>query len=47
MEMAISSFAALKADRKMVILGDMLELGSESKSGHAAVIDQLKKSRRC
>jgi UDP-N-acetylmuramoyl-tripeptide--D-alanyl-D-alanine ligase len=42
MEMAISSFAALKAERKMVVLGDMLELGSESQSGHAAVIDQLK-----
>lgn len=42
MEMAVSSFAALKADRKMLILGDMLELGSESQSGHAAVIDQLK-----
>lgn len=41
MEMAVSSFAALKADRKMLILGDMLELGSDSQSGHAAVIDQL------
>ncbi len=42
MEMAISSFAALKAERKMVVLGDMLELGPESQSGHAAVINQLK-----
>jgi UDP-N-acetylmuramoyl-tripeptide--D-alanyl-D-alanine ligase len=42
MEMAVSSFASLKADRKMVILGDMLELGSESQPGHAAIIDQLK-----
>jgi UDP-N-acetylmuramoyl-tripeptide--D-alanyl-D-alanine ligase len=42
MEMAVTSFAALKADRKMLILGDMLELGTESKSGHAAVVDQLK-----
>jgi UDP-N-acetylmuramoyl-tripeptide--D-alanyl-D-alanine ligase len=42
MEMAISSFAALKAERKMVVLGDMLELGSESQSGHAAVIAQLR-----
>ena len=42
MEMAVSSFTSLKADRKMVILGDMLELGSESQPGHAAVIDQLK-----
>ncbi len=42
MEMAVSSFVALKADRKMLILGDMLELGSESQSGHSAIIDQLK-----
>jgi UDP-N-acetylmuramoyl-tripeptide--D-alanyl-D-alanine ligase len=42
MEMAVSSFAALKADRKMLILGDMLELGSESKAGHTGVINQLK-----
>jgi UDP-N-acetylmuramoyl-tripeptide--D-alanyl-D-alanine ligase len=42
MEKAVSSFAALNVDRKMLILGDMLELGSESHAGHAAVIDQLK-----
>ncbi len=42
MEKAIASFAALKADRKMVILGDMLELGSESVPAHAAVIRQLR-----
>ena len=42
MKEAISSFAALKAAKKMFILGDMLELGSESKAGHAAVINQLK-----
>jgi UDP-N-acetylmuramoyl-tripeptide--D-alanyl-D-alanine ligase len=42
MEKAIASFAALKAKKKMVILGDMLELGSESVAGHAAVIRQLK-----
>lgn len=42
MENAIASFAALKADKKMVILGDMLELGSESAHGHAAVIRQLR-----
>lgn len=42
MEKAIASFAALKADKKMVILGDMLELGTESVPGHAAVIRQLK-----
>jgi UDP-N-acetylmuramoyl-tripeptide--D-alanyl-D-alanine ligase len=42
MEKAIASFAALKAEKKMVILGDMLELGSESIPGHAAVIRQLR-----
>jgi UDP-N-acetylmuramoyl-tripeptide--D-alanyl-D-alanine ligase len=41
MEKAIASFAALRSEKKMVILGDMLELGSESETGHAAVIRQL------
>ena len=41
MEKAIASFAALKSEKKMVILGDMLELGSESDAGHAAVVRQL------
>ncbi|MRR19094.1 UDP-N-acetylmuramoyl-tripeptide--D-alanyl-D-alanine ligase, partial [bacterium] len=39
---ALDSFAALRSDRKMVILGDMLELGSESDHGHAAVISRLR-----
>jgi UDP-N-acetylmuramyl pentapeptide synthase len=42
MEKAIASFARLRQIRKMVILGDMLELGSESAHGHAAVIRQLR-----
>ena len=42
MERAIASFAALKRAKKMVILGDMLELGSESVPGHTAVVRQLK-----
>lgn len=42
MEKAIASFASLKAEKKMVILGDMLELGNETAPGHAAVIRQLK-----
>lgn len=42
MEKAIASFAGLKGAKKMVILGDMLELGSESAPGHAAIIRQLK-----
>jgi UDP-N-acetylmuramoyl-tripeptide--D-alanyl-D-alanine ligase len=42
MQKAIASFAAVRSDKKMVILGDMLELGSESETGHAAVISQLR-----
>ena len=42
MEKAIASFGRLNAGKKMVILGDMLELGTESVPGHAAVIRQLK-----
>jgi UDP-N-acetylmuramoyl-tripeptide--D-alanyl-D-alanine ligase len=42
MEKAIASFAALGSDKKMVILGDMLELGSESHAGHASVLSQLR-----
>jgi UDP-N-acetylmuramoyl-tripeptide--D-alanyl-D-alanine ligase len=41
MEKALASFAALKAEKKMVILGDMLELGNESGPGHSAIIRQL------
>ncbi len=42
MEKAIASFASLKAEKKMVILGDMLELGTETGPGHTAVIRQLR-----
>lgn len=42
MQKAIDSFAALKGEKKLVILGDMLELGSESAAGHAMVVEQLK-----
>jgi UDP-N-acetylmuramoyl-tripeptide--D-alanyl-D-alanine ligase len=42
MEKALASFAALSAEKNMVILGDMLELGTESDSGHAMVISQLR-----
>lgn len=40
MEKAIASFAVLKAAKKMVILGDMLELGSESRTGHEKIFRQ-------
>ncbi|MCI0523050.1 MAG: UDP-N-acetylmuramoyl-tripeptide--D-alanyl-D-alanine ligase [Bacteroidales bacterium] len=42
MEKAISSFAGVRAEKKMVILGDMLELGSESEAAHDKVITYLK-----
>jgi len=31
----------VKAEKKMIILGDMLELGSETRAAHAAVVDRL------
>jgi UDP-N-acetylmuramoyl-tripeptide--D-alanyl-D-alanine ligase len=40
MEKALSSFAALMSEKKMVILGDMLELGIASAAGHASVVRQ-------
>ncbi|MDZ7635744.1 MAG: UDP-N-acetylmuramoyl-tripeptide--D-alanyl-D-alanine ligase [Bacteroidales bacterium] len=42
MEKALASFAALRTEKKMVILGDMLELGTESDRGHASVVRQLR-----
>ncbi len=42
MEKAINSFAGVMAEKKMVILGDMLELGSESEAAHDKVISDLK-----
>lgn len=40
MEKAIASFAGLTAEKKMVILGDMLELGTESRRGHEKIFRQ-------
>jgi len=37
MSVAIENFGKLKAERKMVILGDMLELGEDSPSEHLAL----------
>jgi len=42
MEKAIASFAALRSEKKMVILGDMLELGSVSAQGHISVVSQVR-----
>ncbi len=42
MKAAISNFAALEANKKVVILGDMLELGAESQNEHLHILDMLK-----
>ncbi|MGE5425306.1 MAG: UDP-N-acetylmuramoyl-tripeptide--D-alanyl-D-alanine ligase [Syntrophothermus sp.] len=41
MEQAIRNFAAVPGDRKVYILGDMLELGDESPAEHAQVLNIL------
>ena len=43
MEAAIENFSALEADNKILILGDMLELGDESRTEHQLLIRLLKK----
>ncbi|HOW09905.1 MAG TPA: UDP-N-acetylmuramoyl-tripeptide--D-alanyl-D-alanine ligase [Bacteroidales bacterium] len=42
MSLAIKSFSELKAGRKAVILGDMLELGEKSEEEHLKLIEQVK-----
>lgn len=44
MAAALENFATIKADKKGVILGDMLELGKESDTEHQKIIEQLEKS---
>ena len=44
MQAALSNFSQVKADRKMVILGDMLELGEESPAEHLAIIKLVQES---
>jgi len=41
MHLALDSFSAIKADHKMVILGDMLELGEKSEEEHLKVLKLL------
>ena len=43
MKAAIKSFVDVKANAKLVILGDMLELGQYAQKEHQAIIDQLKR----
>jgi len=42
MALAIKSFSELKAGKKAVILGDMLELGEKSEEEHLKLVDQIK-----
>lgn len=39
MKVALENFASLKHDKKVIILGDMFELGQESKQEHQAIIN--------
>ena len=41
MEVALDNFNSMKSPMKIVILGDMFELGVHSKSEHQAVIDEV------
>ncbi len=41
MKVAIDNFAQLTANNKVVVLGDMKELGDESKQEHATIVKQL------
>lgn len=41
MEVALDNFNSMKSSLKIVILGDMFELGVHSKSEHQAVIDEV------
>ena len=41
MQLAIENFAAMPAEKKMLVLGDMLELGDESIEEHKAIIQLL------
>lgn len=43
MKAALDNFQLIEADHKMVIIGDMLELGEASAEEHQRVADQLKK----
>lgn len=38
---ALSNFASMNADRKMLILGDMRELGADSEAEHQKIVDYL------
>jgi UDP-N-acetylmuramoyl-tripeptide--D-alanyl-D-alanine ligase len=44
MQVALENFRQIKAQHKMVILGDMLELGEESPAEHSAVVNFVEES---
>jgi UDP-N-acetylmuramoyl-tripeptide--D-alanyl-D-alanine ligase len=41
MKAAVENFAALKGEQKILLLGSMKELGTESKAEHAAIISLI------
>lgn len=45
MRAAIKSFSELKAVRKVLILGDMLELGEKSETEHRKLLDEIRQVR--
>ncbi|MCU0472525.1 MAG: UDP-N-acetylmuramoyl-tripeptide--D-alanyl-D-alanine ligase [Bacteroidales bacterium] len=45
MRMALESFSTVRSDKKLCILGDMLELGEKSKEEHLKIIKVLKDNK--
>ena len=45
MALAINSFAEIKAERKVCILGDMLELGEKSEDEHIRILQMLQQKK--
>lgn len=45
MRMALESFSAIKSDKKLCILGDMLELGGKSDEEHTRILKILKDNK--
>ena len=43
MKAAIENFASIQADKKILLLGSMMELGAESNNEHAAIISLIEK----
>jgi UDP-N-acetylmuramoyl-tripeptide--D-alanyl-D-alanine ligase len=41
MAMAINNFVEIVSDKKMIVLGDMLELGNESLAEHQKILDLI------